>query len=142
MKKFRPQYVLLADQVQEVKDGKINILGIFENIFLGEEPSEENPRIFQGFAVVASIAALQEDALGAHNVEIRIVRPNKQIGGQAGGQIHIKPVGGPYLATFRIVLRLQGVAFREYGRHRVVVLVDGEEVGDQYFMVGPRKSSE
>ncbi len=128
---FKIGYVLLADSVQEVKNGKLNILGIFDRVFI-----EKPPEPFQPLVVIVRVVGETEDELGKHHVIIRLNRPGNKTAAEIGGDVVFTPKSvGPFLTQLRVVLAISGVIFKEYGVHKIVVLVDGEVVGEQRFSV-------
>ncbi len=128
---YKVQYMLLADGVQEVGRGKINIHGLFDKIFLTEIPGRQ-----RGFAVVALLIAETEDELGTHQVTVSLERPGGRQSGEMGVQISLAPTGGTWpLAEARLVIGMANVPFREEGRHRIVLCVDGVEIADHPIVV-------
>lgn len=128
---FKVQYFLLADQVQDVGNGKLNLLGTFDRLFLANVPAR-----YQGFFAVALLVAGTEDELGEHRIAVRVVRPDGRQAGEGGISMRLVPEPGSWpISSTRVVFGMAGVPFREYGRHRVVLLVDGQEVADHPLMV-------
>lgn len=117
------QYLLLADDVQELQRGKVNILGTFDQVFMPELPA-----VYRRFKVVVLLTAGSEDELGQHTVAFRLVRPNGQLAGEAGGAIKLTPAPGGWLSSARLILDMVNMTFREYGRHQIEVVVDGKGV--------------
>lgn len=135
---FRVPYILLADQVQtDVGHNKVNILGVFDRVFC-----KELPMFYPGFFVVVLLAVEQEDGLGRHRVSIRFVRPGGQTEVETGGDIEFRAGGGaPYLASIRLVIGMQGVPFREHGRHRIQLLVDDAFIAEHPLVAAPPPDS-
>lgn len=123
---YRLQYMLLAESVQAIDQGKINILGVFDQIVAPELPTRHH-----GLVLVALLVAQTEDELGEHQFRIQIMRPNGQQVAETGTQMRIVPEASSWpLATVRIVIGMRGLPLREYGRHMVRLSVDGEPVGE------------
>lgn len=122
---FRVQYLLLADAVQEMPNGKVNILGTFDTVF-----AQQVPMLYPGaFAVVAFLVAQNEDDLGVHQLDIRILRPNDQEAVRVGGVLDCKANRGVGpLMSARIVVAIAQLPIRELGTHRVSIVVDGAEI--------------
>lgn len=122
---FKVQYMMLADSVQDVNAGKVNVLGLFDRLNVVELPHR------QSCIVIAQLQAQNEDDLGQHHVDCRLVRPNGQVTVQAGGMLRLPPNRGPGpLGLARIVIGLQNVPIREFGPHRVVLKVDDSDVAE------------
>ena len=55
---------------------------------------------------------------------------------QVGGDLKLVPAPGSWrLSATRIIVGMQNVPFRQFGRHRIVLAIDGEEVADHPLMV-------
>jgi hypothetical protein len=130
---YKVQYMLLADNVQAIDQGKVNILGTFDNVSPPRLPIRL-PRV----VLVALLVAETEDELGEHQFSVRIIRPNGQQIGETGTTMRIVPDAGTWpLATVRIILGIGGLPLREAGRHEVQLLVDGNLVGRHPLNVSP-----
>lgn len=128
---FQVPYILLAEQVQDIGNGKMNILGTFDQITM-----TEGAGIYHGFFVIALLVAENEDELGKHTVTHQIRRPGGQLAGEGGATIDLKLRQGTWgLCGTRLVIGAQNVPFRESGRHYIVILVDGREVASHPLMV-------
>ncbi len=128
---FRVPYILVADQAQDIGNGKLNILGTFDQITMPELPG-----IFRGFIVVALLVAEHEDELGTHRVSHQVLRPSGRLAGEGGVTIEIRTRPGTWgLSATRLVLGMQNVPFREPGRHYIVIKVDDAEVARHPLMV-------
>ncbi len=122
---YKVQYMLLADSVQQIDQGKLNILGTFDQINAAKLPMR-HPVIF----LVALLVAETEDELGEHQFVVRVMRPNGKQVAETGTKMRVVPAAGSFkLATVRIIIGLGGLPLREHGRHEVELLVDGKVVG-------------
>ena len=128
---YRLQYMLLADSVQPVQSGKLNVLGIFDQFYAAEIPTR-----MPGFVVVALLVAPTEDELGDHNVSLRILRPNNQPVGETAMRVNMAPQPGSFAITSaRLVIGVANLPIREFGRHRLELLVDDQRVGEHPLVV-------
>jgi hypothetical protein len=122
---YTVQYMLLADSVQQIDQGKLNILGTFDQITVPTLPVRQ-----PGMVIVALLVAETEDELGEHQFGVRIMRPNGKQVTETGTTMRVVPAAGSWkLAPVRLVIGLAGLPLREYGRHQVELLVDGEVIG-------------
>lgn len=123
---FKVQYVILADGVQEIQSGKLNVFGLFNQVNVLELPWRH-----PSFFIVAQLQAQNEDDLHQHQIDCRLVRPNGQVASQAGGTLNLRPNRGPGpLGLARIIIGMENVPIREVGPHRVVLRVDGRDVAE------------
>lgn len=130
---FKVPYITISDQAQDVGNGKLNILGIFEQVYL-----KELPTIFPAFTVVVMLVAEGEDDLGEHRVVVRLMRPTGQAIGELATPVRFAPTpNGWLLGSVRLLMVMGGVPFREHGRHWVVVLVDDVEVARHPVFAAP-----
>ena len=130
---FRVPYFMMADSHQELDRGKLNILGVFDRIYLTAVPKQ-----YRGFTVIAQVVAETEDGLGRHRLGLRLVRPTSQTTLEIGGDADIAMGGSPMgLASVRFVAGLHNVDFYEYGRHRLQLLADGNVIAELPFGVDP-----
>lgn len=128
---YTVQYMLLADSVQQIDQGKLNILGTFDQINAPKVPVR-----YPGIVLVALLVAETEDELGEHQFVVRVMRPNGKQVSETGTKMRVVPAAGSWkLATVRIVIGLAGLPLREYGRHQIELLVDGKVVGRHPLMV-------
>src|SRR5438034_1152840 len=129
--------MLLADSVQAIDQGKLNILGIFDQVVARQVPTR-HPSV----VLVALLVAQTEDELREHQFSILVMRPNGKQVSETGTRMKIVPQPGPWpLATVRIVIGMRELPLREYGRHSVQLLVDGQLVGEHPLNVVPPPQS-
>ena len=112
---------LLADAATIDATGKMNILGVFDRISVGQFPAQHG-RI----ALVLRLTAGTSE-VGTHEMQIRLTDPEGSEVLSLNGEIQL--VGGPGVSEgVRVphVLNLDGLVFPGPGRYSFDVKVDGE----------------
>lgn len=133
MKDFTPTFVHLCDAATIDSLGKLNILGIFNRIFL-----QELPRKFPKMTVVIDLA-LSKSVKKNHVLKLSIKGLNKEEL-KTSSPIEIKfdlPDKMPSAGTphINIIVEIPNIEFTAYGEHNLVVFVDGENIGKREFIV-------
>ncbi len=120
---YKVPYLILADAVHKMQNGKLNIVGIFDRLFFRNLPGA-----LAECVIVALIAATGDDDLGQHAASFRIESPGRETLAEIGGDMRFEATGVTYLGQIRAVIQMRNLVFREYGRHRVTLYIDDEEV--------------
>ena len=107
----------LCDHALVGQDGKVSLMGIFRNISVSGLPAQ-HPRMFL-------VAILGLD-VGAHNVVVRLLRPDGQQSMPNPPEISVHAVAGQ---DVNVIVELNNMSFATYGTHRFELTVDGEAVG-------------
>ena len=128
------KFALLADAVNESRDGKLNITGEFNAII-----AEQVPLQWPVMVLVARIeAGLAEGT--AHRFHVDLVDENGQQLLEDLPTVDARFVGGgeglPLRANF--IVSLVGLQFQSYGTYQIRVFVDDEFVGDTMLHVVER----
>lgn len=136
MKKFKLNFLHLADGATIDSLGKVSIFGIFGKIFLAKVPSK-----FLKFTLVGNISFARE-AKSPIKVEIRVLD-------KKGKTLEIKP---PIVLNFSIpepkmkkggdagfIVDIGNLEFKSFGKYEVVVYADRNKVGSKSFTVEKRK---
>lgn len=111
---------LLCDAATD-QQGKLNVLGAFDNIF-----TKKMPTIHPACAVAARIRFDKiED--GSHPIRIHIIdEDGKSIGPKLDGNVNIRIGGDTDSTAANIVLNIQRLKFEKYGRYRIDLAIDNQ----------------
>jgi hypothetical protein len=107
----------LCDHALVGQDGKVSLLGIFRNISVSGLPAQ-HPRMF-----LVAILGLE---VGAHNVVVKLLRPDGQQSMPNPPEISVHAVAGQ---DVNVIVELNNMSFTTYGTHRFELTIDGESVG-------------
>ena len=131
---MRAQYAIICEVFREGLGKKADILGTFDRTFVPQLPAQQPSMFF-----VVHLYAENEDDLGRKQFEMRILRPNGAVLHEFQGSFDVKPEGGTYLSSGRVVFELRGMPLPDAGRYRMVLDVEGNEVASHPFtvVVGP-----
>ncbi|MGA1979276.1 MAG: hypothetical protein ABSG99_01760 [Sedimentisphaerales bacterium] len=111
---------LLCDAATD-QQGKLNILGAFDNIW-----TRKLPTVHPACAVVARIR-FEKVEEGNHPIRIHIIdEDGKPIGPNLQGAINVKVVGDVDSSVANIVLNIQRLKFEKYGQYRIDLEIDGD----------------
>lgn len=109
---------LLCDAATD-QQGKLNVLGAFDNIFAKEVP------VRHPSCSIASRIRFTKSEEGEHLVKISIIDADgNSIGPKPEGKISVRVRDNSDSAVVNLVLNLQGIEFKEYGRHQIDLVVD------------------
>ena len=112
---------LLCDAATD-QQGKLNILGAFDNIW-----AKELPTTHPACAITARIRFEKEkDEAGNHPIRINIIdEDGKPIGPNLQGTINVNVGGDMDSSITNIVLNIQRLKLENYGQYRIDLEVDG-----------------
>lgn len=109
---------LLCDAATD-QQGKLNILGAFDNIFVKAMPFR-----YPAFSIASRIR-FKKNEEGEHLVKISIVDADgNPIGPKPEGKITVRVDDNIDSAVVNLILNIQGIEFKEYGRYQVDLIVD------------------
>lgn len=111
---------LLCDAATD-QQGKLNVLGAFDNIFAKQVP------IHHPFCSIASRIRFSKNEQGEHLVMVSIVDSDgNSIGPRPEGKITVQVADDINSAVLNLILNIQGIEFKEYGYYQIDLLIDGE----------------
>lgn len=112
---------LTADAATIDGSGKLNLLGIFDQISVQQFPARHGR-----LALVLRFLGGAGDA-GAHNLSIRLTSPGGEELVSLNGELNVRPGRGSLQTGIRVphVINLDGIVFKEQGIHTFDVVVDG-----------------
>ena len=120
---IKAQYAMIVEHFREGTRGKVDLLGQFDRIFARQIPAAHQQLVF-----VALLVTDSEDDLGRHRVQFSCRRPTNQPLFEQQGEIDLKPLGGSWLSTARMVFQLQGFPLPDWGKYVFTLAVDGVDV--------------
>ncbi|HJQ85319.1 MAG TPA: hypothetical protein VKA21_14635 [Candidatus Binatia bacterium] len=111
---------VLADGANVSREGKLNLLGIFDTIFARTFPTT-HPQM----QLVLRFEADPAESGSARTVEVQLVAPDGRVVLRLPGSMTVPARGTAERVRMDQVLTLNGVQLEAAGRHRFQVLVDG-----------------
>lgn len=110
--------------------GRLSILGIFDTIFAATLPAT-HPQ-----CSVALRIRFKKVEAGNHALTLHIVDyDGNMVIPALNGQFGIQLDGQEQYGAVNLILNLQGLIFKSYGRYAVNLAIDGREVGSLPFMI-------
>ena len=128
-------YLHLCDAATIDSFGKLSILGIFTKIYLLKVPSK-----FLKFTVVGNIS-FDEITGEKYKFEIRIYDPNKvevDVKQPIVMELSIPKDNKEKKRELNILLDLGNIEFKSFGYYKLVIFVNGTELGSRTFLVEER----
>jgi hypothetical protein len=130
------RYLLIARYAEVAPDGSVNLIGAGSDVHLSSALPTALPMLY----VVAQVALDMEDVASSHTLKIRVVDPQ---GGQItetdviniGAQANV-PADREHLGA-KIVLGLQNIELKEYGRFLIQLYYDDSVVKRAQLRVDP-----
>jgi len=111
---------LLCDAATD-QQGKLNILGAFDNIF-----AKKMPTMHPACAVAARIR-FEKIEEGSHTIRIHIIdEDGKSIGPKLQGNINVRIGDDVDSTATNIVLNIQRLKFEKYGQYRIDLAIDNQ----------------
>jgi hypothetical protein len=109
---------LLCDAATE-QQGKLNVLGAFDNIFAREIP------IKYPACSVATRIRFDKIEAGHHSVRIRIIDyDGRNIGPELEGNISVQIPDDTDSSVANLVLNIHGLNFEKHGQYRIDLAID------------------
>jgi hypothetical protein len=112
---------LLADAANVSREGKLNLLGIFDTIFAPAFPST-HPQM----QLVLRFEAEPAEAGSHRSVEVQFLTPEGQVLFRLPGTMTVHPRGPSDRIRMDQVVSLTNVQLERPGRYRFQVVIDGE----------------
>jgi len=115
---------LLCDAATE-QQGKLNILGAFDNIY-----ARQLPTIHPACAIALRIRfGISEE--GSHPVKILVIDEDaRPAGPKLEGNINVKVMEGMDSAVANLILNIRGLKFEKYGKYRIDLTIDNQTIKD------------
>ena len=111
---------LLCDAATD-QQGKLNILGAFDNIFTKKVPA------LHPVCAVAARIRFEKKEEGNHPIRISIIdEDGKSIGPNLQGNINVNIGDKEDSTTANIVLNIQGLKLEKYGRYWIELSIDNQ----------------
>lgn len=112
---------VLADYANVSREGKLNIMGIFDRIFARQLPGQ-----FPPMQVVVRLDAHFAEMGREHTIQIQLQDPDGEIVFDISG--NFTPMGGQAgeVAPLNHIISLGNLPLRKAGGHSVVIWVDGD----------------
>jgi len=120
---------LLCDAATD-QQGKLNILGAFDNIFV-----KRVPYMHPSCAIAARIR-FEKNEEGNHPIRIHIIdEDGKSIGPNPQGNINISIGDDVDSGVANIVLNIQRLNLEKYGQYRIDLFIDNQPKGSLPFYI-------
>lgn len=110
--------------------GKLNVLGAFDNIF-----AKQMPFVLPACAVAVRIR-FERIEEGQHNIKLQMIdEDGKSIGPKLSGDIDVRFRDDLDLIVPNFVLNIQHLKFEKYGKYRIDLAIDGQIASSLPFIV-------
>lgn len=117
---MRISLALLADYANVSREGKLNIMGVFDNI-----SATSVPTVHAQMQLVLTVEGSAIDAGKEHPLEIELQAPTKETVFKINGALNFGrvPTGGAVKANSTI--QLNNLIFQQYGRYCFRISING-----------------
>jgi hypothetical protein len=110
---------LLCDAATD-QQGKLNVLGAFDNIFARKIPVQ-----YPACAVTARVR-FEKVEEGDHSIRIYIMdEDGASIGPKLNGNISVRVPESAGTSVANLILNMRGLEFKKFGKYRIDLAVDG-----------------
>ncbi|MDO8690226.1 MAG: hypothetical protein Q7R39_09510 [Dehalococcoidia bacterium] len=118
--------ILLADYANVAEKGKLNVMGIFNQVFASAFPTR-HPEMY----LIAKLTAYPSEYNTTRKVTIRLVDEDGRDELVNWSQdVHVPQGSGGSKVENNIILKMVDVEFRRAGAYQFSVLVDNDHKGD------------
>lgn len=129
---IRAQYFLICEFVREGTRNKVDVLGLFDRVFAPRVPAQHT-----GMVLVALLVGDHDDDLGKKPWRISCSRPSGEMLFEQQGIVDMKPMGGSWLTSSRLLAQLNGLPLPDYGKYMFRIEVNKVEVAAHPLTVAP-----
>ena len=122
---------LLCDCATQDRQGKLNVLGAFDNIFIAQVP------YVHPACTVAGRVRFSKIEEGDHKIQINIIdEDGKEIGPKKlEGHLTVRLGDDVGSGAFNFILNFQRIKFEKHGQYRIDLAIDGRQEGSLPFYV-------
>lgn len=120
---LKVQYALLCEFVRVGAAGAFDFLGIFDRLIVESVPAQT-----RSLAFVVLVIANSEDDLGKRSAKLTIRGPGPQPTIEQRMDFELKPSGGGWLASARLLFQFQGLPVVAVGKYVFSLAVDNREI--------------
>lgn len=121
---------LLADYASVSREGKLNIMGIFDSIMATSVPTAHSQ-----LQLVATVEGSHEDAGKEHPLAIELVDPTGETVFKINGTITFGKAPTGDLVKANSTIQLNNLVFKHFGRYRFRISVNGTMLKEIPFTV-------
>lgn len=122
---IRVQFMIIAEHGRAGVASKFDLLGLFDRIFAPAVPTQHRLLV-----VTTQFVTDDEDDLGTHKFRFYFEDPSGEVLFEQTGQIKLKPQGGPWLASTRTNVEINGLPLPKYGVYHFRVDIDGKPIAE------------
>ena len=122
---MRALFAVLADYANISRDGKLNVMGIFDRVFARKLPSRLPP-----MQLVIRLEAQPEELDREHGIGIQLADPEGRAVFDINGNFTPRGAMPGEAVTINHVVRLADVPLERTGLHRIRIRVDDQTVGE------------
>jgi hypothetical protein len=120
----RVALALLADGANVSREGKLNLLGVFDTLFARSFPIT-HPQLQLVIRFEAEVAELA----GGRTLEVQLVAPDDRVVFRVPGTMTVQPGVVGEAIRLEHILTLNNLQLEAPGRYRFQIVVDGELLG-------------
>lgn len=125
---------LLCDAATD-QMGKLNVLGAFDSIFAQKIPAQHPA------CAVATRIRFEKVEEGNHSIRIYVMdEDGASIGPKLDGNISVKIQETAGTAVVNLILNIRGLEFKQFGKYRIDLAVDGNIQASLPLRVNPAPS--
>ena len=131
VKKMNIEAFLLCDCATQDRQGKLNVLGAFDNIFISQVP------YVHPACTVAGRIRFSKIEEGDHKIQIDVIdEDGKEIGPKKlEGHLSVRLGNDVSSGAFNFILNFQRIKFENFGQYRIDLAIDGRQEGALPFYV-------
>jgi len=134
MEQYKIEYLFLADAASVDNFGKLNVLGIFQNIFLSKLPGS-----ILKFVLICSILVPKPNK--AFQIDIKIIdNKGDKVETKLPLSFPFKPQEGNKDNKINLMINLINLQFNSFGKYEIELLVDDNKIGSTFLEVSLKKS--
>jgi len=134
MEQYKLEYLLLADAASVDSYGKLNVLGVFQNIFLSKVPGS-----ILKFVLIISIFIPNPNKPFQININIKDSKGNN-LSLKPQLSFSFKPEEGNKDNRINLMIDLIKVQFNSFGKYEIEVFADDKKIGSKFLEIVEKKT--
>jgi hypothetical protein len=127
---MRVSLALLADYANVSREGKLNIMGIFDNINASSVPTAHAQ-----MQLVLTVEGSAFEAGKDHPMEIELQAPTGDPVFKVNGTLHFGKAPSEAAVKANSTIQLNNLLFKQFGRYRFVITINGAVLAEIPFAV-------
>lgn len=117
---------VLCDFANETRDGKLNIIGVFDSIGLGRFPGRH-----RHFCIVLRLRTTHDDSEKQRKLRITLKDPHGKNLFEVQGELGFATIPEGTFAHHNQIMNVGNITFKESGEYQLLLRIDNELISEK-----------